>query len=50
MFGQSVVTCVLLTVVNEPNLHYQSRRGINKKNVKYCYCLAVALHFMVCFG
>jgi hypothetical protein len=41
---------MLLTVVNEPELHYQSRRGINKENVKYCYCLAVALHFMVWFG
>ena len=50
MFGQSVVICMLLTVVNRPDPHYQNRRGINKENVRYCYCLAVALHFMVCFG
>ena len=49
MFGQSVDTCMLLTVVNESDLHYQSRRGIIKENVKYFYCLAVALHFIVYF-
>jgi hypothetical protein len=47
MFGQFVDTCMLLAVVNK--LYYQNRRGINKEHIKYCFCLAVALHFMACF-
>jgi hypothetical protein len=41
--------CILLTVINERELHCESRKGINKTKIKYCYWLAVVLHFMVCF-